>query len=51
MFAFYLIGLFFAVCSLFTGIAAMFSRIGGAITGLFSLMALTFAAAAAACMT
>ncbi|KAI9703201.1 MAG: hypothetical protein M1836_007766 [Candelina mexicana] len=50
-FAFYLIGLFFAVCSLFTGLAAMFSRIGGAITGLFSLLALTFGAAAAACMT
>lgn len=51
MFAFYLIALFFAVCALFTGVLAMFSRLGGYLSGLTISVALFFQALAAALMT
>ncbi|KAJ5095625.1 hypothetical protein NUU61_004981 [Penicillium alfredii] len=42
MFPFIIIGLFFAVISLFTGLLAMCTRIGGYISGFLSWLALTF---------
>lgn len=42
MFPFIIIGLFFAVLSLFTGLLAMCTRIGGYISGFLSWLALTF---------
>lgn len=51
MFAFLLIALFFAVCSFFTGLLALFSRLGGAMSGALAATALLFHSAAAALMT
>lgn len=51
MFAFYLIALFFAVGALFTGLLALFSRLGGYISGLNASIALFFQTTAAALMT
>ncbi|KAI9796681.1 MAG: hypothetical protein M1833_006021 [Piccolia ochrophora] len=51
MFAFIFIGLFFAVCSLFTGLLALCSRLGGALSGLLASIALFWQAGAAALMT
>ncbi|KAJ5212141.1 uncharacterized protein N7498_003787 [Penicillium cinerascens] len=42
MFPFILIGLFFAVCSLFTGFLAMCTRIGSYVSSLLAWLALTF---------
>lgn len=42
MFPFIIIGLFFAVVSLFTGLLAMCTRIGSYISGLLAWLALTF---------
>ncbi|KAI9799303.1 MAG: hypothetical protein M1825_004796 [Sarcosagium campestre] len=50
-FAFILIGLVFAVFSLFTGLLALCSRLGGALSGLLASFALFWQAAAAALMT
>ncbi|EON67632.1 hypothetical protein W97_06775 [Coniosporium apollinis CBS 100218] len=51
MFAFYLIALFFASCALLTGLLALFSRLGGYISGLNTILACLFQATAAALMT
>ncbi|KAI9833329.1 MAG: hypothetical protein M1819_003724 [Sarea resinae] len=51
MFAFFLITLFFAVCSIFTGILAMFSRLGGYVSGVFASIAAFFAVISAALMS
>ncbi len=51
MFAFVLIGLFFAVCSLFTGMLALCSRIGAYLSGLLNMTALFFQTITAALMT
>jgi len=51
MFAFFLITLFFAVCSLFTGLLAIFSRLGGALSGLLGAIALFFETITASLMT
>ncbi|KAL8935943.1 MAG: hypothetical protein Q9216_005186 [Gyalolechia sp. 2 TL-2023] len=50
-FAFVLIGLFFAVCSLFLGLLALFSRIGSFISSALCSVALFFQTLAAALMT
>ncbi|KAI9822205.1 MAG: hypothetical protein M1826_000514 [Phylliscum demangeonii] len=50
-FAFILIALFFAVCSLVTGILALFSRLGGALSGLLAATALFFHSLVAALLT
>lgn len=42
MFPFIIIGLFFAVLSLFTGLLAMCTRIGSFISGFLAWLALTF---------
>lgn len=42
MFPFIIIGLFFAVLSLFTGFMAMCTRIGSYISGFLAWLALTF---------
>lgn len=42
MFPFIIIGLFFAVCSLFSGLLAMCTRIGSFLSGLLAWLALTF---------
>lgn len=42
MFPFLIIGLFFAVCSLFTGLLAMCTRIGSYLSGFLAWLALTF---------
>ncbi|KAJ5684262.1 uncharacterized protein N7477_000607 [Penicillium maclennaniae] len=42
MFAFIIIGLFFAVCSLFTGFLALCTRIGSYVSAFFAWLALTF---------
>lgn len=51
LFAFFIIGLFFAVCSLFTGLLALCSRLGGALSGLLAAVALFFHSIVAALMT
>ncbi|KAI9760345.1 MAG: hypothetical protein M4579_001749 [Chaenotheca gracillima] len=51
MFAFVFIAVFFAVMSLFTGLLALCSRLGGAISGFLASIALFFQALAAALMT
>lgn len=51
LFAFFIIGLFFAVCSLFTGLLALCSRLGGALSGLLTAVALFFHSIVAALMT
>lgn len=51
MFAFVLIGLFFAVCALFLGLVALCSRIGSYLSGALCLMALFFQTLTAALMT
>ena len=51
MFAFVLIGLFFAVCSLFLGLAALCSRIGSFLSGALCSVALFFQSLTAALMT
>ena len=51
MFAFVLIGLFFAVCSLFTGFLALCTRIGAYLSGLLGFLAMFFQALTAALMT
>jgi len=51
MFAFYLIGLFFAVCALFTGMLALCTRLGAYLSGLNTGLALFFQALAASLMT
>ncbi|KAI9885048.1 MAG: hypothetical protein M1823_003147 [Watsoniomyces obsoletus] len=51
MFAFILIALFFAVLSLFTGLLALCSRLGGALSGLLAAVALFFQTVTAALMT
>jgi len=50
-FAFYLIALTFASLSLFTGLLALCSRLGGAISSFFGYIALFFALTAACLMT
>ncbi|KAJ5960516.1 uncharacterized protein N7479_007666 [Penicillium vulpinum] len=42
MFPFIIIGLFFAVCSLFTGMLAMCTRVAGYLSGFLAWIALTF---------
>lgn len=42
MFPFIIIGLFFAVCSLFSGLLAMCTRIGSYVSGFLAWLALTF---------
>lgn len=51
MFAFALIALFWAVCSLFTGLLALCSRIGSYLSGLLVMFALFFQTLTAALMT
>lgn len=51
MFAFVLIGLFFAVISLFTGLLALCTRIGSYISGFVGLIGLFFQTLTAALMT
>ena len=51
MFAFYLIALFFAAVALLTGILAIFSRLGGYLSGLNVAIALFFQTLAASLMT
>lgn len=51
MFPFILIGLFFAVSALFTGLLALCTRIGGFISGFLSWLALTFQAITTCLMT
>lgn len=51
MFAFELIALFFAGCSLLTGVLALCTRIGAYLSGFLALMALIFQTATAALMT
>jgi len=51
MFAFNLIALFFAVCALFTGLAAICSRIGSYISSFFTFIALVFEILFAVLMT
>ncbi|PSN70069.1 SUR7-domain-containing protein [Corynespora cassiicola Philippines] len=51
MFAFYLIALFFASISLFTGLLALCSRLGGYLSGLTTAVALLFQTLAASLMT
>ena len=51
MFAFMLIALFFVVCSFFTGMLALCSRIGSYLSGLLGLIALFFQTLTAALMT
>jgi len=50
-FAFYLIGLVFAVVALVLGLLALCSRLGGALGSVFAFLALFFTTAAAALMT
>jgi len=50
-FAFYLIAIAFAVFSLFTGLLALCSRLGGAVSSFLGFIALFFALAAAVLMT
>lgn len=42
MFPFIIIGLFFAVCSLFTGMLAMCTRIAGYLSAVLAWIGLTF---------
>jgi SUR7/PalI family len=51
MFAFMLIALFFAVCSFFTGMLALGSRIGSYLSGLLGMLALFFQSINASLMT
>jgi hypothetical protein len=51
MFAFMLITLFFAVCSFFTGMLALCSRIGSYLSGLLGMVALFFQTINASLMT
>jgi hypothetical protein len=51
MFAFQLIGLFFAVCALFLGLLALCSRIGSYLSSLTCMIALIFQTAVACLMT
>lgn len=51
MFAFVLIGLFFAVCALFLGLLALCSRIGSFLSSALCLVALFFQTLTAALMT
>ncbi|KAF1966925.1 SUR7-domain-containing protein [Bimuria novae-zelandiae CBS 107.79] len=51
MFAFYLISFFFAHIALFTGLLALFSRLGGYLSALTTFVALFFQVIAAALMT
>ncbi len=51
MFAFILIALFWAVLSLFTGLLALCSRLGGALSGFLASLALFFQTIVAALMT
>ena len=51
LFAFLLIALFFAVCSLFLGLFALFSRIGSYLSSVLCFVALIFQTVAAALMT
>ena len=51
MFAFVLIGLFFSVCSLFTGLLALCSRIGSYLSGLLNMLGLFFQTLTATLMT
>jgi hypothetical protein len=51
MFAFMLIALFFAVCSFFTGMLALCSRIGSYLSGLLGMIALFFQTINASLMT
>jgi len=51
MFAFMLIALFFAVCSLFTGMLALCSRIGSYLSGFLGMIALFFQSINASLMT
>ncbi len=51
MFAFVLVGLFFAVCALFLGLLALCSRIGSYLSGALCLVALFFQTLTAALMT
>ncbi|KAJ4358524.1 Eisosomes component [Didymosphaeria variabile] len=51
MFAFYLISFFFANMALFTGILALFSRLGGYLSALTTFVALFFQVLGAALMT
>lgn len=51
MFAFVLISLFFAVCALFLGLLALFSRIGSYLSSALCSFALFFQTLTAALMT
>jgi hypothetical protein len=51
MFAFMLITLFFAVCSFFTGMLALCSRVGSYLSGLLGMVALFFQSINASLMT
>lgn len=51
MFAFMLIGLFFAVLSLFIGLLALCTRIGSFVSSFLGLIALTFQTITTALMT
>ena len=51
MFAFVLIGLFFAVCALFLGVVALISRIGSFLGSATCTLALFFQTLTAALMT
>lgn len=51
MFPFVVIGLFFAVVSLFSGLLAMCTRIGSYISGFLAWLALTFQVIATCLMT
>jgi hypothetical protein len=51
MFAFWIIALFFAVCSLFLGLFALCSRIGSYLSGVLCYVAFFFQTLVAALMT
>ena len=51
MFPFIIIGLFFAVLSLFTGLLAMCTRIGSYLSGFLAWLALTFQTITTSLMT
>jgi SUR7/PalI family len=51
MFAFVLIGLFFAVCSLFTGLLALCTRIAAYLSGFLNMIGLFFQMLTAILMT
>jgi hypothetical protein len=51
MFAWYLIAFFFAHIALFTGVLALFSRLGGYLSALTAMLAMFFQVLGAALMT